>query len=198
MSEETKRGFWWWFTWIVTPLGIFAGPVGIASMLEGIIEWHGPIGYFVNLWSEIVRGPFGAVFDRLASVLKLPELLSWQIDYLAFGVLFASSQLRANLFIGRSQLPDTLLDLVFLLLVPLLWPLTFFLSLLLGRPRRLEELPDPPTRQYRTTFSQKERWEYLRRKMRRDRLQQSYFAWYLTFAPFALFPVLWVTNIFLS
>lgn len=94
-AEESKHGVFWWLSATLMPLGILSGPVGIASMLEGFIEWHGPFGLAINYWEVFVSQPFGVVFGQITSFFTLPPLSKFWVDYFSLGILLRLSVLRS-------------------------------------------------------------------------------------------------------
>lgn len=93
--EEQRRGVWWWITAILAPIGVLAGPIAIAKMLSGLIEWGGPFGFAVAYWEEFVAVHFRTVFGWLAGLVSLPPPPEWLSDYLTIGILLTSSLFRA-------------------------------------------------------------------------------------------------------
>lgn len=124
-NTHTRRGFFWWLTAILAPLGILAGPIGIASMLSGFIEWHGPIGYAVEFWSQFVRPPFATIFQFLANYLHFPEVGPKMLDYLTLGVLLLSSvsRTRGAFSPGTSEISFERFFQVFFVFIA--WPFIF-------------------------------------------------------------------------
>lgn len=115
-----KRGFLWWLSAILAPIGLFGGPVEIANMVSGVVEWRGPIGYLVNFWSENVSVHFANVFGLVTNLFNLPPLSDVVVSYLTLGVLFCTSMLRAATLMGIKLSP---LMLIFALLPSVfIWP----------------------------------------------------------------------------
>ena len=66
-NPSRQRGFIWWITALLAPLGVLGGVVGLMSLSAGVI-WKGPFAYLVIFWSEQVRVPFADVLNFLASL----------------------------------------------------------------------------------------------------------------------------------
>ncbi len=197
-----RRGFWWWITAVFAPLGILAGPIGIASMFAGLIEWHGPIGYAVEIWSSDIRPPFDVVFTAVASFLNIPAPSKFIVDYLILGFVFSFSLFRSFQLEDPEWLlrrdtgdgPDQLFFVAFALFalaVVVVWILA--LMLLLGGMNRVTK-------------------EYIHLKMERQQIGQGNREWTgynhrwlthcedtirsqaLVVMPFILFLLLWGLN----
>jgi len=94
-----RRGFWWWATAILTPVGFVGGPLAIADILAGLIHWNGWLGYLVHYWDEYVSEPFRLILTYIANGLSLPRPPELLVDYVALGVLLVAGFLRALVLI---------------------------------------------------------------------------------------------------
>lgn len=132
-----KRGFWWWATAVLAPVGVFGGPVGIAAMFQGVIQWHGVVAYVVHFWSTNISPPFEFVCAWVSNVLGLRKPPRWVVNYLIVGLLYVASYIRsASLtvkggFIGT--LRRTWWTTYFVLEYAVLWPIALVHQLLLIR-----------------------------------------------------------------
>lgn len=99
--RPTDRGALWWATVILAPIGLFGGPIEIANMVSGIVQWRGPIGYLVNFWSENVSVHFANVFGVLTGLFHIPPLSDFVVSYLTLGILLCTSFLRAASMLGH-------------------------------------------------------------------------------------------------
>lgn len=91
-----RRSFWWWLGAVLAPLGILGGPVAMADLFSGLIEWRGPIGFLVSYWDRAISEPFHRIFqfvvDSIPWDLSFP---AWFSDYVALGILLVTSLYRA-------------------------------------------------------------------------------------------------------
>ena len=99
------RSLLWWFSVILAPTGLFGGPIEIANMVSGVVQWHGPIGYLVNFWSENISVHFANVFGLLTNVVHIPPLSDFVVSYLTLGILLCTSFLRAAAMLGHKFSP---------------------------------------------------------------------------------------------
>ncbi|MDC7696163.1 hypothetical protein PQU94_17950 [Asticcacaulis sp. DXS10W] len=123
-AGQKKRGILGWATLAMTPLGILAGPISIASMVSHLIEWHGPAGYIVNFWKEEIRPPFRASIEWLLSLvepwLHIPKPPDALVDYIIVSLLLTSCYLRATYLVPKNDLRHTILNSLMYLMF---WPL---------------------------------------------------------------------------
>ncbi|MBL8545068.1 MAG: hypothetical protein JNL81_01315 [Hyphomonadaceae bacterium] len=122
-ASTANRGFLWWLSVILAPIGLFGGPIEIANMVSGVVEWHGPIGYLVNFWSENISVHFANVFGLITNVFHIRPLSDIVVSYLTLGVLFISSMLRA-IALMQIKLPPLMLWLVLPTAI-FAWPAVF-------------------------------------------------------------------------
>lgn len=102
MSEPVRsRGIVWWFAAILSPIGVAGGPIAIAQLLAGIVEWHGLIGYLVTLWSENIRPPFQTLGTWITDQFELPAPPALILDYIIIGLLVSTSYMRARFLIPK-------------------------------------------------------------------------------------------------
>ena len=101
----TNRDFVWWLSAILAPIGLFGGPIEIANMVSGVVEWRGPIGYLVNFWSENISIHFANVFGLLTGLFSVPPLSDFVVSYLTLGILLCTSLLRAATLLGHRFSP---------------------------------------------------------------------------------------------
>ena len=94
------RSLLWWFSVVLAPIGLFGGPIEIANMVSGVVQWHGPIGYLVNFWSENISVHFANVFGLLTNLVHIPPLSDFVVSYLTLGILLCTSFLRAAAMIS--------------------------------------------------------------------------------------------------
>ncbi len=121
--RPTDRGVIWWLSVILAPIGLFGGPIEIANMVSGMVEWHGPIGYLVHFWSENISVHFANVFGLITSFFHIPPLSDFVVSYLTLGVLLIASMLRA-MSLMRIKLPPLMLWLVLPTAI-ISWPVVF-------------------------------------------------------------------------
>ncbi|WP_156767863.1 hypothetical protein [Candidatus Viadribacter manganicus] len=130
-DTEPRRSLWWWLLTITAPIGIIGGPLGIADMLSGLIEWHGPVGFLVSYWDRIISDPLHNVLHYVAAFIPALRFLDgFALDYLTLGVLQYSAFAR-SLSILRPHQPGPIpLDheLLTAAIVILGWPLVFYFS----------------------------------------------------------------------
>lgn len=112
MTVETQsaqtienRGLLWWLSTILAPIGLFGGPIEIANMVSGVVQWRGPIGYLVNFWSQNISVHFANVFGLLTNVVDVPQLSDFVVSYLTLGILLCTSFLRAAAMLGHKFSP---------------------------------------------------------------------------------------------
>ncbi|MBC7769269.1 MAG: hypothetical protein H7124_10825 [Phycisphaerales bacterium] len=122
-APTANRGFIWWLSVILAPIGLFGGPIEIANMVSGVVEWRGPIGYLVNFWSENVSVHFANVFGLITNFFNIRPLSDIVVSYLTLGVLFISSTLRA-IALMQIKLPPLMLWLVLPTAI-FAWPAVF-------------------------------------------------------------------------
>ncbi len=123
-APTANRGFLWWLSVILAPIGLFGGPIEIANMVSGVVAWHGPIGYIVNFWSENISVHFANVFGLITNFFHVPPLSEFVVSYLTLGILLCTSMLRASTLLGIKVPP---LMLVFALLPGIFtWPAALF------------------------------------------------------------------------
>ncbi|MBL8545462.1 MAG: hypothetical protein JNL81_03310 [Hyphomonadaceae bacterium] len=123
---DTKRGFWWWLSAWLTPIGIAGGPVALADLFAGVVRWNGWIAYLINFWDEHISSVFGLLFDYVAGLLRFPPLAEWQTDYLTLGILFAGAYGR-SITLNRSPDPglrNPFLMSFLLAVLIFVWPLS--------------------------------------------------------------------------
>jgi hypothetical protein len=119
-----NRGFLWWLSVILAPIGLFGGPIEIANMVSGLVEWRGPIGYAVNFWSENVSVHFANLFGLLTGLFNIAPLSDLVVSYLTLGILLCTSLLRASTLLGVKISP---MMLIFGLLPGIFaWPAAVF------------------------------------------------------------------------
>jgi hypothetical protein len=185
IERAKDRGLLWWITAILAPVGVVGGPLAIADLVSGVIEWHGWIGFLVSFWEEKVSGPFGAVFGVIFDLLRLPRLSEAFVDYLTIGVLASSSFFRAatlfypfdQLNLGSAQRFKSIVIPIFIAVsLPLwavLWPILVFSILVtcIGA--------------YWSTATTEER-----------KIASAVLVYSL--APFAIFALLWALNTFVT
>ena len=123
IQTTANRGFIWWLSVVLAPIGLFGGPIEIANMVSGVVEWRGPIGYIVNFWSENVSVHFANVFGLVTNFFNIPPLSDLVVSYLTLGVLFCTSMLRAMTLLRR-DVPPLMLWLVLPTGV-FAWPVVF-------------------------------------------------------------------------
>jgi hypothetical protein len=118
MTAETQpidatahRGILWWLSVILAPIGLFGGPIEIASMVSGLVTWHGPVGYIVNFWSENISIHFANLFGVITNFLHFPPLSDVVVSYLTLGILLCTSTLRA-MTLMQIKVPPPMLWLV--------------------------------------------------------------------------------------
>lgn len=111
VDATANRGFIWWLSVILAPIGLFGGPIEIANMVSGIVEWQGPIGYLVNFWSENISVHFANVFGLITNFFHIPPLSDLVVSYLTLGVLLCTSMLRA-MTLMQIKVPPAMLWLV--------------------------------------------------------------------------------------
>jgi hypothetical protein len=198
--ESQKRSFLWWVSAVLAPVGVIGGPLAIADMLAGAIEWNGWIGYTVAWWDENVGTPFGQVISALFAAWGWPELSETETGYLIIGILLSSSMMRAFVVLSLPSILheirenrgviNRLENIVFLILWPVLpimhiaiWPLTTaalfassFRSIFRVLVRKRLD-PDPEIHEYELS-NLKVDW--------------------LTLAPFTVFLSLWAINLVAS
>lgn len=92
----TSRSVGWWIAAALAPVGIFGGPIAIANLFAGLIEWRGWIGYLVNFWDENISEPVHRIVGFLALHLNFPQPDEITINYGILGALFCSSMARAS------------------------------------------------------------------------------------------------------
>lgn len=190
-ASEHKRDFWWWLTAILAPIGILGGPIAIAEMLNGFIEWHGPIGYVVSWWGAHISVPFHGIFVWLAGLLSidLPPWTKWITDYVALGILLSWNFLRAfALFPWSGQQPMSKEFLALSFSAGLLWPV-FVIWLLFPAIRQR-------ARMHEAVEVAREWPEDARDDLFRT-VRDMFTSEWLTLAPFILFLVLWGLNAFI-
>lgn len=119
MTENT-RSFFWWATAIVAPLGILGGPIAIASMLDGLITWNGPVDYILNIWDAQIREPFRNVIEWIRLKLSFPQPDPLLIDYIILSILLTSSYVRATYLVPKNGIWHTVTNSLRYLLI---WPL---------------------------------------------------------------------------
>lgn len=101
MTEATagtpakKHTIGWWLAAIIAPIGIVGGPIAIADMVAGAIQWNGWIGYLVAFWDENVSKSFGVVLNFVASIIRIPALNELTVDYITLGILLFGGFVRA-------------------------------------------------------------------------------------------------------
>ena len=106
-KPRKRRTLWWWFTAIVTPLGIVGGPLALADMLSGVIQWNGWIGFATAYWDLYVSEPFGVVIQYVAQLFGIASVPPFVSDYLALGVLYVAAGIRvSSLVFNRSNWAD--------------------------------------------------------------------------------------------
>ena len=81
----------------MTPVGIIGGPLTIANMLSGIIEWQGIPQYLVNWWEIAVSEPMGRILGWLFGLVSLPQPPRFVADYLTLGLIYATTVFRTVL-----------------------------------------------------------------------------------------------------
>ncbi|HPI47605.1 MAG TPA: hypothetical protein PLH23_05005 [Hyphomonadaceae bacterium] len=139
---------WWWFVfWILAPLGVLGGPLAIADLFAGVIEWHGWVGYLVSFWDENVSQPFGAVFGAIADFLHVPRFTEEFVDYIALGTLCITGMLRPFLLLEPKlittkdwTLGGALWRFVGFCIVVLIWPVPVALFLMMTGRELVEGL----------------------------------------------------------
>jgi hypothetical protein len=103
-NRRFRKGPIWWITAIITPIGVFSGPIALAQLFAGIIRWQGWIRYLIAFWHENIGAPFHQVLWYLATSIHVPRPPEWLSDYLILGILFVSSLIRADaLVFGPSR-----------------------------------------------------------------------------------------------
>lgn len=104
-AQPTKttehRSRLWWLSVILAPIGLFGGPIEIANMVSGVVQWRGPIGYLVNFWSANISVHFANVFGLLTGFFHIPPFSDFLVSYLTLGVLLCTSFLRAASMLGH-------------------------------------------------------------------------------------------------
>jgi hypothetical protein len=100
IDATANRGFVWWLSVILAPIGLFGGPIEIANMVSGVVAWHGPIGYIVNFWSENISVHFAALFGVITNFFHIAPLSDFVVSYLTLGILLCTSTLRALTLLG--------------------------------------------------------------------------------------------------
>lgn len=126
-TQEPKRGFWWWLTAILAPVGVVSGPIAMMDMVSGVIEWNGPFEYLSNWWETYVGRHADAVVLYVARLLEVSPPPAWVTDYFTLGLLFAVSAARAVTLIVRLSFGGDEAEGLFILALALvaLWPLVF-------------------------------------------------------------------------
>jgi len=90
-----RKTFGWWVAAILTPAGLIGGPLAVADMFAGAIQWNGWVKYLVVFWDEKVSHAFGIVFNFVAAKFDLPTVAESTVDYLTLGILLSGSFIRA-------------------------------------------------------------------------------------------------------
>ena len=140
MADTEKRSIWWWLGAVLTPLGIIGGPVELANLFSGLIEWHGPIGFVVEFWRNNIALPFHSILqylvDSILTVIHFPrfQLPWWISDYIVLGILSFSSYARSIIFLYKESSPLVIYEnkpklLVHALKYLFLWPIYFIFAL---------------------------------------------------------------------
>jgi hypothetical protein len=123
VDATANRGILWWLGVILAPIGILGGPIELANMTSGLIQWNGPVGYLVHFWSENISVHFANVFGLITNVFHIPPLSDLVVSYLTLGILLLTSMLRA-ISLMRIKLPSLMLWLVLPTAI-LSWPIVF-------------------------------------------------------------------------
>jgi hypothetical protein len=211
--KSTRRSLLWWISTTLAPVGIIGGPLEIANMLAGIIEWHGPIAYIVQYWDSTFGKTFATLFNWLAAIAGLPDLPAWLSDYLTLGALFSISLIRAITLLQEGTTPHDdrmlgrlnplvrlpMLGLILLTVIAALvivWPFhVIAVLLLLSYHIRVRHLREDPS----TVFG----WLVMKAQNSlelyadfTDTLKSEKFGvqLLLTLLPFVLFFVIWAVN----
>jgi len=123
VDPTANRGFLWWLSVILAPIGILGGPIELANMTSGLVEWDGPVGYLVNFWSENISVHFANVFGLITNFLHIRPLSDIVVSYLTLGILLITSMLRA-ITLMQIKLPPLMLWLVLPTAI-FAWPVVF-------------------------------------------------------------------------
>lgn len=186
-DNPSQRGILWWFSAITAPIGILGGPIAIADMFAGVIEWKGWVGYFATYWGEHISHPFGVLLHAFAQRFSIPSPPEYLVDYLTLGVLFAASHIRSVMMVlspvAENRFGMSLLAVVVAPLVVLIWPLSLLGALVFpvmahDMGRRAQRAKTDQIRDY---------------ALRTRKAMYAHFV--LLLAPFALFLVLFVLNL---
>ena len=130
MASQNERSFFGWVTLILAPLGIFGGPLAIASMMSHLIKWQGPFGYAIHFWKEEIHEPFRNILEWIAHWIHIPKPPSLIIDYVVLSLLATSSYLRATYLVPKNSVWPSLKNAALYLFF---WPiqtLSVFLSVM--------------------------------------------------------------------
>ncbi len=100
-KRENPRTLGWWIVAILTPIGIFGGPIALADLFAGVIDWRGPIPYLLAYWDEHVSAPFETILSFVASFVSLPRPPEIATDYLTLSILLAGSLIRSRGLLER-------------------------------------------------------------------------------------------------
>lgn len=87
------------FRWLgiaIIPLGFGASAFGVMNILADVIAWNGWRFWVVNFWSAYISGPFATVSNTVLTVLSLPELSPFWIEYYSIGLIVCTSNFRAS------------------------------------------------------------------------------------------------------
>jgi hypothetical protein len=72
-----KRTLLWWICAALAPLGLVGGPIELATLSSGLIQWHGPLGYIVDFWHSTISEPFhvllSSAFHLAQDLFKMPR-----------------------------------------------------------------------------------------------------------------------------
>lgn len=90
------RGIRWWLAAALAPIGIFGGPLALADLVAGLIEWKSWIAFLVHYWDVYVSDSVKAVLDWVAAQLALPRIPELVADYITVGLITATGNFRTR------------------------------------------------------------------------------------------------------
>lgn len=77
-------------------LGIIGGPLALASIFSGLIEWRGPVLWLVSFWSDNVTQTFATILTAFVRPFGITSIPYWLADYVGLGILVSISALKST------------------------------------------------------------------------------------------------------